>query len=88
MTGCPAPSASSHTLLLLTVARPLVQEARVARVLSRAAAPRFQKGGKPAMTRSVLHKAEVEGVRERGTDGEEELAAFLSIVDEALEESA
>jgi hypothetical protein len=40
------------------------------------------------MTRSVLHKAEVEGVRERGTDGEEELAAFLSIVDEALEDSA
>ncbi|KAI3436070.1 hypothetical protein D9Q98_002128 [Chlorella vulgaris] len=63
-------------------------EARVARVLSRAAAPRLQRGGKPAMTRSVLHKAEVEGVRERGTDGEEELAAFLSIVDEALDDSA
>ncbi|KAL4458750.1 hypothetical protein ABPG75_013615 [Micractinium tetrahymenae] len=61
-------------------------EARVARVLARAAAPKFQKTGKPPMVRSVLQQEERRrsGERKDGA-GEEELAAYLALVDQALE---
>lgn len=56
----------------------------MARVLARAAAPKFQKSGKPAMTRSVLQREERGGGGERDDDAEEELRAFLALVDEAI----
>ncbi|KAL4435859.1 hypothetical protein ABPG77_000621 [Micractinium sp. CCAP 211/92] len=61
-------------------------ESRVARVLARAAAPKFQKTGKPAMARSVLQHEERRrsGEREEAA-GAEELAAYLALVDQALQ---
>lgn len=56
----------------------------MARVLARAAAPKFQKSGKPAMTRSVLVREQRDGDKERDEGAEEELAAFLELVDRAL----
>ena len=61
------------------------QEARVARVLQRAAAPKFQKSGKPAMTRSVVQRVGADaGARQRDEDAEAELAAFLALIDESF----
>ena len=63
-----------------------LQEARVQRVLQRAAAPKFQKQGKPAMTRSLPQRRQQEGAgAERDEGAEEELAAFLALVDESIE---
>lgn len=55
----------------------------MARVLQRAAAPRFQRTGKPAMTRSVVAAAEgdVGARRQREEDAEAELEAFLALID-------
>ncbi len=53
-------------------------EARVARALERAAAPVFQKSGKPAMFRSLLPKRRAAAVVARDDEGEAELAAFLA----------
>lgn len=62
----------------------LAQEARVARVLAHAAAPRFQKSGKPKMTRSVLRRAKQAPGCEQGEGEEDELRAFLAQVDEGI----
>ncbi len=56
----------------------------MARVLARAAAPKFQKSGKPAMTRSVLQREELGGIGERDEDAVGELHAYLAMVDEAI----
>lgn len=61
-----------------------LQEARIARVMARAAAPKFQKSGKPEMTRSVLVQEEQRRGGEQDKGEEAELAAFLALVDEAL----
>ena len=56
------------------------------RVLQRAAAPKFQKQGKPAMTRSLPQRRQQEGAgAERDEGAEEELAAFLALVDESIQ---
>lgn len=67
-------------------ASPPPQEARVKRVLDRAAAPPFQKIGKPAMFRSTLARKERGGAGPgagaqgaRAADEEEELRAYLEM---------
>lgn len=58
----------------------------MARVLARAAAPKFQRTGKPAMVRSALQQEERR--RSSGRDdgaGDGELAAYLALVDRALQ---
>jgi hypothetical protein len=58
----------------------------VQRVLQRAAAPKFQKLGKPAMTRSQPQRQQQEGAGgERDEGAEEELAAFLALVDQSIQ---
>jgi len=52
-------------------------KARVHRALERAAAPVFQKTGKPQMARSALPKKRVVVERSAADEEEEELAAFL-----------
>ncbi|PRW59914.1 flagellar associated isoform B [Chlorella sorokiniana] len=62
-------------------ARQAEHEARIQRVLERAAAPKFQKKGKPAMMRSVLQQQEAVANSSQQEDGEDELAAYLARID-------
>lgn len=58
----------------------------MARVLARAAAPKFQRTGKPAMARSVLQHEERRRSGERDDAAEaQELEVYLALVDQALQ---
>ena len=79
----------------------MLQEARIQRVLQRAAAPAFRRSGKPVMLRSVAAVQRGEGGGSAGagrggageqqqggigSDDDEELAVFLALVDASIQE--